>query len=144
MLVTVANFTEPWEAHMLRTRLQAEGILAFVAHDQHVANDWGIATGLGGAKVQVPSENAEAARAVEREAIAGRYRAELDAAFAQETERCPQCGAGDFAVRPRLRHSWFAVFVYLTTLGYAAPPSVPAAMRQCPKCRTRWPRRLAE
>jgi Putative prokaryotic signal transducing protein len=145
MLVTVANFTEPWEAHMFRTRLQAEDIFAVVVHDHHVGMETYLALGLGGAKVQVPRDDAAAARAIERNAIAGRYRSELDAVFGQETESCPNCGAaGDFRMRPRLLHSSMAALFYLLMLGYASLPTVPSTIRSCRRCNTRWRRQLPE
>ena len=78
MLVTVASFTEPWEAHLFRLRLESEGIPAVVAHEQHVWAMWPYAMALGGAKVQVPPDEAEKAREVERRCRAGDYRAELE------------------------------------------------------------------
>ena len=36
MLVTIATFTNPLEAHIVRGRLQAEGIETYVAHEHHI------------------------------------------------------------------------------------------------------------
>ena len=40
MLTTVAAFREPWEAHMFCSRLEAEGVPAFIAHEYHIWNAW--------------------------------------------------------------------------------------------------------
>jgi Putative prokaryotic signal transducing protein len=141
VLVTVANFTEPWEAHMFRTRLQAEGILAFVAHDQHVGNDGFIATALGGVKVQVTPDDVDAARAIERDCRAGRYRAELEAAFGQEAEHCPNCASVDFTTGPSQGHI-AAAAVALVAGG--AFPTLGESIRWCRQCGTRWDRQLPE
>jgi hypothetical protein len=53
VLITIAKFREPQEAHMLPHRLWAEGIFAVVSHQYHVGNNWVYSTALGGVKVQV-------------------------------------------------------------------------------------------
>jgi len=54
-LITVKTFRDPWDAHLFRMRLEADGIPAFVANDQHVWMKWPISTALGGVRVQVPN-----------------------------------------------------------------------------------------
>lgn len=142
MLVAVANFTVPLEAHLFRTRLQAEGIFAVVAHDHHVGMAANIAWGLGGAKVQVRREDALAARAIERDCIAGRYRAELDATFGQEAERCPHCGGADFKTYSFVWDR--AIVMTAAVLGGTAFPTLAEPLRRCRRCQTEWRRQLAE
>jgi hypothetical protein len=59
MLTTVATFAYPWQAHLLRLRLEADGIPAFVAHEHQP-----YATALGGIEVQVPEEFLDDAEAI--------------------------------------------------------------------------------
>ena len=40
MLVTLARYFDPWEAHVLRARLESEGIPATVTGDQHIIANW--------------------------------------------------------------------------------------------------------
>jgi hypothetical protein len=54
-LVTVASFLKPAEAHLLCSRLEAEGIEAFV-EGELTSTAWG-ADVLGGAVVQVPEKD---------------------------------------------------------------------------------------
>ena len=61
MLVTVARTEMAPEAHILRGRLEAEGIPAFVQHEHHVTLDWFISNALGGVRLQMPVEHAQAA-----------------------------------------------------------------------------------
>lgn len=85
-LITVAQCTDPLEAHILAGRLNAEGIPAFVAHEHHVWANWFMSQALQGVKVQVAArDSAEAAKLL----------AELEqGAFAVEApERCPECGS---------------------------------------------------
>lgn len=61
-LITVARFTAPSDAFVLRARLESEGIFAFIA-DQHLLTaNWFYAT--GGVRVQVYPIDLASAREV--------------------------------------------------------------------------------
>ena len=93
MLVTVTSFREPFEAHLFRGRLRAEGLFAVVSHDQHVSAMWSYSVLLGGAKVQVSSDEIELARAVERACCEGSYKKLL------------QSQLGDLEVEPSIANA---------------------------------------
>jgi hypothetical protein len=135
-LVTIASFTEPWEAHIFRLRLQAEGVPAFVAHEHHVWQNWPYALALGGVKVQVPRSATEKASDVERRCRAGQYRAELAAELGDlDDARCPDCGSN----RIESRRFWFAILLLL--LSYAIAQVIfPLGRRvhRCAACGTGW------
>jgi len=63
-LVTVERFTEVWEAHILRARLEAEGLLASIADEHLVAMDWFYSNAIGGVRVQVPACELDRAREI--------------------------------------------------------------------------------
>jgi hypothetical protein len=116
MLVTVAAFQDPYEAHLFRGRLQAEGISAFVAHEMHVANKWYLSNALGGVKVQVSCDDIERARGVERACRQGEYRALLQAQIGDLDEPvCPHCGGTEFRRRRPLIRAAVAIAVSLST-----------------------------
>ena len=52
-LVILRDNLDPTEAHILRARLQVEGIPTFLVGDQHVQTDWTVAIALGGVRLQV-------------------------------------------------------------------------------------------
>jgi hypothetical protein len=81
MLMTAARFTEPWEAHLFRMLLEAEGLFAVVAFDQHASTNYSFAWALGGVRVLVVEEELEQAFAIERHCRSGGYAALLDAEF---------------------------------------------------------------
>jgi len=54
-LVTVERVTEVWAAHILRARLEAEGLLASIADEHLVSMDWFYSNAIGGVRVQVPA-----------------------------------------------------------------------------------------
>ena len=70
MLATVATFIDPTDAHILRARLEAEGIPACVVNEHHVRLNWFQAMALGGARVQVAAENVEEVLATGIRAVA--------------------------------------------------------------------------
>jgi hypothetical protein len=136
MLETVASFTEPWEAHMFRHRLETEGIPAFVSFQCHVGNNWPIGLGLGGAKVQVPRSLHEGALVVWQDCQAGIFCAELEAEVgAIGRFCCPQCGAVDFRKHRSLIASAVAIAVVLV-FGLCIPPVT--WIYRCRNCGTRW------
>ena len=58
---TLASFSQPVEAHLLRLRLEAEGITAYLRDENMIALDWLYSNALGGVKVDVADEDYEAA-----------------------------------------------------------------------------------
>lgn len=64
MLVTIAAFTTPLEAHMVRSLLESEGIESLVFNEQIASVHLPLATATGGVQVQVLESDAERARAI--------------------------------------------------------------------------------
>ena len=63
-LVTVAKYFSPTEAHVYRTKLESEGIPAFV-FDENLATFYPFASSLtGGAKLKVRAEDLERAQEI--------------------------------------------------------------------------------
>jgi tetratricopeptide (TPR) repeat protein len=60
---TIATFSFPTEAYIPKTRLEAEGIPAFVADADTISMNWFFSNALGGVKLQVRVEDAP--RAIE-------------------------------------------------------------------------------
>jgi predicted Zn-ribbon and HTH transcriptional regulator len=95
-LVVVGRFSQPHEAHLARSVLQAAGIEAIVADDHIVAVNWLYSNVVGGVKVLVPVADADMARAVlatpaqvDAEAVA----ADDLTSLRSEVDRCPKCGS---------------------------------------------------
>ena len=53
ILVTVASFDEPYEAHIARMRLESEGIKCFLGGENFVATYWLLSRVEGGIKLKV-------------------------------------------------------------------------------------------
>jgi hypothetical protein len=79
--MTAARFVEPWEAHLFRMLLEAEGLFAVAAFDQHAWTNYSISWAIGGVRVQVVEAELERALDIERRCRAGEYSAVIEAEF---------------------------------------------------------------
>ena len=111
---TVATFTSPWDAHIAKGRLEAEGVPVFIAHEHHIWAGWIYSQALGGVKVQVPASRAVEAEAIIAEHLAGAFEQYLpDEAAPEAANGCPRCGSGE--VRDRV--PWQSVAALVLSLG---------------------------
>jgi hypothetical protein len=135
MLINFRAFRDPWEAHLLRTRLETEGIPAFVASDTHIGNNWPISIALGGARVLIlDSQLAEANDVVSR-CVDGTYEAELTEMFgAIPFRNCPVCGSEDVRRRPTLGEFVFGVSLAI----FGATSRLGTSKCYCRVCKARW------
>lgn len=124
MLVTVARYSFPWQAHIDRARLEAEGIPAFVADEQTINMQWLYSDALGGVRLQVPSSWAEQAAV----SLAQDHSLELSQSPGEAEAVCPECG-GALQLRQRGRRRAFLVF-----LGVDFPLFPVRKVMYCPQC----------
>lgn len=59
---TIATFSKPEEAHLLRTRLEAAGIPAYIQDEHLIQMDWFYSNAIGGVRVQVADEDVDSVR----------------------------------------------------------------------------------
>ena len=110
-VITIATFSKPEEAHLLRMRLGAADIPAFVRDEHLIQMFWLYANALGGVRVQI----AEGDLAEAREFLA----ADAPQPCPEAVEvACPHCGSPDTAPSERPRR-----LAFLTLLLW---PVVPA------------------
>ena len=91
---TVASFREPYQAHLAKGKLEAEGIPAIVLDEHLVQINFNFSQAIGGVKVQVP----EAALDEAREILKADHLEKLSAADEAKLEPaphevCPKCGS---------------------------------------------------
>lgn len=84
-MMTIASFERPEEAHLLRMRLEAVGIPAFIQDEHFVQMDMLYSNAIGGVRVQVADGDLESAR----ELLAQDRGATNDES---EIIQCPKCG----------------------------------------------------
>ncbi|TDU71297.1 putative signal transducing protein [Prosthecobacter fusiformis] len=89
-MITFATFSKPEEAHLLRMRLEAAGIPAFVQDENTVQMYWLYSNAIGGVRVQIAGEDLEAAQ----EFLA----ADTPQSSPDAVEvHCPSCGSAETA-----------------------------------------------
>jgi hypothetical protein len=135
MLTTVAVFRDPWQAQVLLSRLDAEGLLAFAQHYHQISARWSYSYALGGVQVQVADCDVEDAREIIRLQRDGVYRADLLERFGDLDEPCcPKCGGQDFRRRATAIQIIFSFLVLFLT-GVLVPPVLE---RRCRTCGALW------
>lgn len=60
-MLTIATFSKPEEAHMLRLRLEAGGVPAYLQDENMVQTDWLYSNAIGGVRVQIHEDDADRA-----------------------------------------------------------------------------------
>ena len=58
-LITIASFSQPIEAHLTKTRLEADGIECFIFDEHIVRMNWLYSNAIGGVKLQVKEPDVE-------------------------------------------------------------------------------------
>jgi hypothetical protein len=98
MNITISTSTTAIEAHIIRGRLEAEGIPAFVAFEHHVWAKWWLSHALGGVCVQVPPAYVNDANQIITNINNGKYLAELEDEIPfSEPTLCPFCNSDSTA-----------------------------------------------
>lgn len=105
MYRTVAAYPDPLLAHIVRGRLEAEGVAAWVADEHSVLMNWDWRLALGGAKVRVATEQFAEARQIVRELDRGAFVVVTD-----EDEPIPAC-----------RETWSSRLAYLVLFVFWLP-----------------------
>ena len=134
MLVTVGRFLDPWEAHVVRARMLAEGIPASVMGDSHAIANWPMAFALGGTLLQVPSCFAADAARVLAAYRSGDLEQELVVGGHVVPERCSSCGGLEFTNTVPGPRRLMALALFL--LGGATFPT--SLARRCKACGRVW------
>ena len=109
MLVTIARYSLPYEAHIAKSRLDSEGIPAYVADEHTINMQWLWSDALGGVRLQVPEPHVESAMAV----VAEDREQALVETQEVDTTACPHCGSPDTEYQQIGRRWAFLVFIGL-------------------------------
>ena len=117
--VTIATFSQPIEAHIVRTRLEDEGIECFIKDEHLVSVNWLLSNAVGGVRLKVRKEDAErAALIIIGEGDDGGEGEAAAAGEAEESIRCVECGSEDVSFEKFSRR--VAIFSWLL-MGFPIP-----------------------
>lgn len=114
MLVIVAHYHDPIEAHIARGLLASQGIDAHLG-DEHLAlANWEWRLAVGGVKLRVPQEQAMHARNILRAAESGEYVLDEDG---DEHER----SADERTLHAPDRESWSSRLAWVALMLFSVP-----------------------
>lgn len=124
---TIATFTKPEEAHLMRMRLEEAGIEAFLLDEHMIQMDLLQSNAIGGVRVQIADEDIQAARELlSSDAGAG-------AAEPLDSPACPKCGST--AVE---RENFSRRFAYISLLLFGIPLLFIRRRLRCSDCLHTW------
>jgi hypothetical protein len=126
-LVTIGSYSTPYEANMVKSRLEAAGIPAFVADEYTIGMNWLYSNALGGVKVQVPESLALEAQ----ELLNSGSESPTTDEFAT-VDTCPQCASKNTERFLDKRGS------FLTWVLLGLPLLLPRKKKKCCDCGYRW------
>ena len=66
-MLTVATFSKPEDAHMLRLHLEAGGVPAYIQDENMVQTDWLYSNAIGGVRVQIDEGDEDQAKEILQE-----------------------------------------------------------------------------
>ncbi len=110
MMVTIARFSFPHEAHIARAKLESEGIPVFVADEYTINMQWLYSNALGGVRVQIPKPFAKQAI----EILSQDYSESLVEQQFQDGYPCPKCGSLDTEYMVKGKRMAFFVFTAIS------------------------------
>ncbi len=134
MLTTVATFTNPIEAHIVRGRLECEDVLAFVSHEHHIWAKWSISQALGGVKIQVASSNTQEALDIIADIRSGKYSDILEGPeIAERDYSCPKCKSSSI-----ISVSWPWKLSLISSFLFFLPLPYTTKLVKCEECGFAW------
>ncbi|MCA1481159.1 DUF2007 domain-containing protein, partial [Bradyrhizobium sp. NBAIM08] len=120
-MITLATFSKPEEAHLFRMRLEAAGIAACVQDEHIIQIDWLWSNAIGGVRVQVADQDAEAALEY--------LKADAPMVNHEGDVICPHCGSHHTAPDETCRRlSFLSLFLI------HVPLPVPRDRYRCQNC----------
>ncbi len=127
----IATYLHVWEAEIARGLLESEGIPAVLADEHIVRMNWSYALAVGGIRLLVPFESAEAARAVLERQRGGEFEQALEREYDIAPTVCGRCGSR--SLRPVHSIWWIVLLVVSWGLAAIFPP--PRKGLRCRECR---------
>ena len=125
-LITIRTYLTPFEAHLARTKLEGDGIQAFIQDEYLIGVHWYWSNALGGVKVQVPEPEAQRADHL----LSGHSEDERPPSPLTTAEyTCPSCGSEDVDIVLRRQR-----LTYLLLLLLQFPVLRPYAALKCRAC----------
>ena len=121
--IAVASFGTSAEAHLARTKLEAEGIPCYLTDENIVNANWLYAQAVGGIRLITDEKNAEQATEILKD---------MNIGATESGNRCPRCGTRMHAT---LASSLLNALVLIVSLGFSIILSKKSLVRyRCGNC----------
>ena len=127
-MITIGSFSKAEDAHLMRMRLEAGGVQAFIQDENMAQMAWTYSNAIGGVRVQIAEEDVEDAKEILRE----KYISDAEPNMAE----CPKCGSRDSAPDELPRR-----IAYLTLLIFGFPFLFSKSRWKCNTCKHTWDER---
>lgn len=134
-LITIATFPDALKAQIVKGRLEAEGILSFIADEHTITNQPYLTMIHGGVRLQVQEGDSERAQEVIR--ITQRPPAPIEFVPLALTEKCPNCNSRKIAEVKLAKKP--SLLTFLRNLFTSRPDNATAArLFSCHTCGHEW------
>ncbi len=117
--ITVATFTYPQEAYVIKSRLEAEGIPVFLKNELTIQTDNFLSNAMGGVQLQIMESDLESSLPLLEEAgliTDNEAKATKEHLQKKTTDPaqsiCPNCGSDNISINKK-PNSWWAAFLLL-------------------------------
>jgi hypothetical protein len=130
-MLTVATFIKPEDAHMLRLRLEAGGVPAYIQDENMVQTDWLYSNAIGGVRVQIAEDDVARAKEILQDPGIEAEPVGMPA--------CPKCSSTNTALDELPRR---LSFLSLMLTGF--PFQFSKTRWRCNQCRHSWNERNKE
>jgi hypothetical protein len=111
-LVNIQKFSQSLEAHIMKSKLESEGIECFLEDDHSVAVNWLYSNAIGGVKLKVRDSDADNAQKIISRMEAGQ--AVIPSKGVKTKEICPHCDSKDIHYEKYARRAIFLSWLLLS------------------------------
>ncbi|MGB0887081.1 MAG: DUF2007 domain-containing protein [Vicingaceae bacterium] len=128
-LVTVRTFDSPIDAHLLKTKLESEGINCYLQDEHSISIDPMHSYALGGIKLQINDADIEKTKAALKEIDVTPYRDEND-----KIAQCPKCSSQELIAGYVSMKGFSQVFAAIISILFMIYPMHLKILYKCKKC----------
>ncbi len=125
--------TNPVEAHIIKGRLEAEGVSAAIVFQYHIWANWTLSVALGGVRVVVPLEQVDSARGIISAIDSGEYESMLSGELQPSGLECPRCGSLETAP-----HAWLWKLALILVVYASLVFPYTSHLYSCDNCKHSW------
>jgi hypothetical protein len=130
-LVSIRRYRDLSEAIVARSLIESAGIFCFLMDENFARLEWQISNLIGGIRLQVPDEDAEAATELLDQPIPDNF--SFEGVDDYQQPRCPQCQSVDISFEGSNRKAALAS-LYMFNL----PAPLGTSSWLCNQCECRW------